>query len=311
MAPPPGVAAEVTRSRRGLGLGAAAYLLWGLFPLYWPLLKPARSLEILAHRFAWSLVVVLVILAVQRRWAWMPVLLRQPRRLALLVAASVIIAGNWATYIYGVNSHQVVETSLGYFINPLVTVVLGVVVLHERLRPVQWVALGIGAVAVVILTLDYGRVPWIALVLAGTFAMYGLIKKVISMDTVQSLTVETAALFVPAVLYLVLIGGGTFRMDAPAHDALLISSGLVTAIPLLLFGAAARRLPLTTIGLLQYLGPVLQFLIGVLVLREPMPAGRLVGFILVWMALCVLTAETLHNRRRQERVPVEMEPAVS
>jgi len=288
----------MSESRRGLGYGVAAYLLWGLFPLFWPLLRPARPLEILAHRFVWSLVFVLVILVIQRRWAWIGILLLRPRRLALLVAAAVLIAVNWGTYIYGVNSGQVVQTSLGYFINPLVTVLLAVIVLRERLRPGQWAALGVGGVAVVLLALGYGRVPWIALILAFSFGTYSLIKKVISMDPVQSLTVETAALVVPAVIYLAVIGGGSFAGGSLAHDALLVSSGVVTAIPLLFFGAAARRLPLRTLGLLQYLGPALQFAFGVLVFHEPMPLSRLAGFALVWTALVILTAEGLAHRRR-------------
>lgn len=298
----------MTDSRRGLGYGAAAYLLWGLFPLFWPLLKPAQPVEILAHRIVWSLLVVLGILAVQRRWRWIAVIVRHPRRLGLLAAAAALIAINWATYIYGVNSGQIVETSLGYFINPLVTVLLGVVALRERLRPIQWAALAIGGAAVLVLALDYGRVPRIALTLAFSFGTYGLIKKVISMDAVQSLTVETAALFVPALGYLVFIGGGTLADSGAGHLALLASAGVVTAIPLLFFGAAARRLPLSTIGLLQYLAPGLQFLLGVAVFGEPMPPSRLVGFALVWVALIVLTAEGLANRARRERPAPELEP---
>jgi len=294
----------VTSSRRGLGYGAAAYLLWGLFPLFWPLLKPAGSLEILAHRVVWSLVVVVVILAVQRRWRWISAILRRPGRLALMGAAAVLIAVNWAVYIYGVNSGQIVETSLGYFINPLVTVLLGVIVLRERLRPVQWAALSIGAAAVLILALDYGRVPWIALTLAFSFGAYGLIKKVVSMDAVQGLTVETAALFVPAVAYLLFIGGGTFGDAGPGHMGLLAAAGLATAIPLLFFGAAARRLPLSTIGLLQYFAPALQFTFGVVVYHEPMPTSRLIGFALVWVALVVLTVDGLANRRGQQPAPL-------
>ena len=300
----------MTHSRRGLAFGVGAYLLWGLFPLFWPLLKPATPLEILAHRIVWSLVVVLAILAVQRRWAWIPALVRRPARLGLLAAAGVLIAINWLTYIYGVNSGQVVESSLGYFINPLVTVALGVAVLGERLRPVQWVALALGGIAVLVLTAGYGRVPWIALVLAGSFGVYGLIKKVLSTDAVQTLTAETAVLFLPALAYLLIIDG-TFAVSAPAHDALLIASGVVTAIPLLLFGAAARRLPLSTLGLLQYLGPALQFVIGVWVFSEPMPLSRLVGFALVWAALVVLTLDGMRNHRRRRRLPAELEPVPS
>ncbi|MGB9377004.1 MAG: EamA family transporter RarD [Mycobacteriales bacterium] len=295
-------------SRRGLAFGAGAYILWGLFPLYWPLLKPAGPLEILAHRFVWSLVVVLIILAIQRRWRWIPALLRRPRRVAMLVLAAVFIAANWWTYIYGVNTGRVVETSLGYFINPLVTVMMGVVLLRERLRRVQWLALGLGAIAVLVLAIDYGRLPWIALVLAFSFASYGLIKKVLSMDAVQSLTAETAVLFLPALGVLLLMGGGTFTLHGPAQDTLLATSGVVTAIPLLLFGASARRLPLSTLGLLQYFGPALQFIIGVGVYHEPMPLSRLLGFALVWAALVMLTVDGLRNGRRRSRTPEALEP---
>ena len=301
----------MTEYRRGLGYAVGAYLMWGVFPLFWPLLKPAGSVEILAHRFVWSLIFVLAILAVQRRWAWVGQLVAQPRRLGLVAVAAMFIAVNWGTYIYGVNTGHVVETSLGYFINPLVTVLLGVVVLAERLRPLQWAAVAIGAAAVPILTVDYGRLPWIALVLAFSFAMYGLIKKVLAMDAVQSLTAETAVLFLPALGYLLLMDGGTFARESIGHDGLLVSSGLVTAVPLLLFGAAARRLPLSTVGLLQYLGPALQFLIGVFVYHEPMPLSRLVGFALVWTALTVLSVDGLRQRRRRDELPAELQPAVS
>lgn len=290
-----------------MALGAAAYLLWGLFPLYWPLLEPAGAVEILAHRVVWSLVVVAAVLVVQRRWRWIGALGR--RRVALLVAAALFIAVNWATYIYGVNTGQVVETSLGYFVNPLVTVGLGVLVLHERLRATQWAAVGIAGVAVVVLTLDYGRPPWIALVLAVSFGLYGLLKKQVGIGAVDSLAVETAVLFAPALAYLVLLAGrgsGTFGAAGSGHALLLVSTGLVTAVPLLFFGAAATRVPLTVIGLLQYLAPVMQFLIGVLLYREPMPASRVAGFALVWLALVLLTADGVAASRRSSRPPLEV-----
>jgi len=291
----------VTEPRRGLACGVAAYLLWGLFPLYWPLLKPAGPLEILANRFVWSLLVVVVILAAQRRWRWIAAVLRRPRRLALLVAAAVLIATNWGVYIYGVNSGHVVETSLGYFINPLVTVLFGVLLLGERLRPLQWTALALGAVAVLVLTVDYGRLPWIALTLAFSFGTYGLLKKVLAMDSVQALAMETAVLVLPALAYLAWLGGGTLPRLGIGHAALLVASGLVTATPLLAFGVAARTLPLATLGLLQYLAPVLQFLFGVFLFGEPMPLPRLAGFALVWAALALATAEGLRHHRQQRQ----------
>lgn len=289
-----------TPSPRGLVYGAGAYFLWGLFPVYWPLLEPASAVEVLAHRVVWSLLFVGVVLAIQRQWAWIRTLGR--RRLALLTVAAVVIAVNWGTYIYGVTNEHVVETSLGYFINPLVTVLLGVLVLGERLRRVQWAALGIASTAVIVLTADYGRPPWIALILAFSFGTYGLIKKSVGIGAVQSLTVETAVLFVPALTYLgwlMAAGESTFGQVSAGHALLLAGTGPVTAIPLLLFGAAARRLPLTVLGLLQYLAPVLQFLFGVLLFHEPMPPARLVGFALVWTALVILTVESVRHRRRQ------------
>jgi chloramphenicol-sensitive protein RarD len=293
--------------RKGVLLGAAAYLLWGLFPLYWPLLEPAGAVEILAHRMVWSLVVVAVVLTARRYWSWIAVLRGEPRRVGLLALASVLIAVNWGTYIWGVNSHHVVETSLGYFINPLVTILFGVLLLHERLRTAQWVAVGLAALAVVVLTVDYGHPPWIALILAFSFASYGLLKKRAGVGALESLTVETATLFVPALAFLVALqlhGTGTFGHGSAGHSLLLAGGGIVTAIPLLCFGAATIRVPLSTMGLLQYLTPVMQFLLGVLLRHEPLPAARLAGFALVWVAILVLGIDAL-RRRAPERVPVD------
>jgi chloramphenicol-sensitive protein RarD len=292
---------RVSEERRGVAFGVAAYLLWGMFPLYWPLLQPATPPEILAHRIVWSLLVVVGLLAVRRNWGWLRGLGR--RRLGLLTLAAVVISVNWATYIHGVNSDHVVETSLGYFINPLVTVLLGVVVLRETLRPVQWGAIGLAALAVVVLTVDYGRPPWIALVLAVSFAAYGLLKKKAGVGALEALTVETAVLVLPALAFIGVLsarGAAAFGASGTGHAALIAGSGVVTAVPLLCFGAAANRVPLSTLGLLQYLAPVLQFLIGVLVFREQMPASRWVGFVLVWTALVVLSADGLRSVRRRQ-----------
>jgi chloramphenicol-sensitive protein RarD len=278
-----------------------------LFPLYWPLLEPAGAVEILAHRIVWSFVAVLILLVVLRSWGWIPQLLRDRRRFGLLAIAAVVITFNWGTYIYGVNTGQVVETSLGYFINPLVTVLLGVVVLGERLRRAQWTAVAIAAVAVGVLTVDYGRVPWIALVLAFSFATYGLLKKKANVGAVESLAVETGVLLLPMSAYLVWLqatGAATFGREGVGHALLLGGSGVVTAIPLLFFGAAAIRVPLTQLGLLQYLAPTLQLAIGVLLYDEPMPAVRLLGFALVWTALIVFTADSLAASRRRHRPPL-------
>jgi chloramphenicol-sensitive protein RarD len=293
----------MSEQRRGLLTGAAAYGIWGLFPLFWPLLEPATPFEILAHRVLWSLVVMGVLVLALGHASSIRALLADARRRRYLALASVVIALNWGGYIWGVNNGHVVETSLGYFINPLVTVFLGVTVLRERLRGLQWAALGVGAAAVVVLTVDYGRPPWIALVLAVSFGVYGLAKKQVAAGAVESLAVETAFLAPLALLYVVWLGttgASTFGTDGAGHAALLATAGLVTAIPLMLFGAAATRMSLVTLGMLQYFAPVLQFALGLLVFDEAMPPGRWVGFGLVWLALVLITAESLLHRRRQQ-----------
>jgi chloramphenicol-sensitive protein RarD len=287
--------------RAGLVYGIAAYGMWGVFPLYFPLLEPAGPLEILAHRMIWSLAVVAVILLGLRRWQWIPELLRQPRRLALLALAATVISVNWGMYIWGVNSGHVVETSLGYFINPLVTIALGVVVLRERLRPAQWAAVGIGLAAVIVLTVGYGRPPWLSLALAFSFGTYGFIKKKVNMGGLESLAAETSIQFLPALGFVLLLsarGDDTFTAHGPGHAALLAAAGLITAVPLICFGAAAIRIPLSTIGLLQYLAPVFQFLLGLVYFHESMPPARWAGFGLVWAALVILTADALRTARR-------------
>ena len=298
---------EVTPERKGVLLGAGAYLLWGLFPLYWPLLEPASALEVLAHRILWSLVVVLVLLGALRGVGRLKAVVADRGRLWRLSLAAVFVAVNWGTYIYGVSSGQVVETSLGYFVNPIVTVLLGVLVLGERLRPVQWTALGVAGGAVVLLTVEAGKPPYIALVLAFTFGTYGLLKKTAGVGAVEGLAIETAVLFPVAALYVLVLGvtgGATFGSEGPLQAGLLALSGVVTAVPLLLFGGAASRVPLTTLGLLQYLAPTIQFLLGVTLFDEPLPAVKLLGFALVWLALAVFTADLLRNHRRTLRLAV-------
>ncbi|MGA4840240.1 EamA family transporter RarD [Streptomyces sp. G45] len=292
---------EAREARTGLLNGFAAYGMWGLVPLFWPLLKPAGAGEILAHRMAWSLVVVAVALLVVRRWAWAGELLRQPRRLGLVALAASVITLNWGVYIWAVNSGHVVEASLGYFINPLVTIAIGVLLLGERLRPVQWAAVGVGLAAVLVLAFGYGRPPWISLCLAFSFATYGLVKKKVNLGGLESLAAETAVQFLPAVAYLVWLGAhgdAAFGTEGAGHAALLAATGLVTAAPLVCFGAAAIRVPLSTLGLLQYLAPVFQFLLGVLYFHEEMPPERWAGFGLVWLALILLTFEAFRAARR-------------
>ncbi|MCC2336719.1 EamA family transporter RarD [Cellulomonas wangsupingiae] len=287
--------------RAGLAAGLAAYALWGALPLYFPLLAPSGPVEIIAHRVVWSLLFCLLLLAVTRTWGAFVTILRDHALLARLTLAAVLLAVNWLVFVHGVTTGHVVDAALGYFINPLVTIGLAVLVLGERLRAVQWVAVGCGALAVVVLTVGYGRLPWIALVLAGSFGTYGLIKSRVGprVTALPGLAAETAVLAPVALGYLVwlhLAGVGTLELDW--HGLALVGTGVLTAVPLLLFNSAARRLPLSTVGLLQYLAPVLQLAIGVLVAGERMPPARWWGFGLVWLALAVLTVDGLRHSRR-------------
>jgi chloramphenicol-sensitive protein RarD len=298
----------VTQQRQGYLFCIGAYVAWGFFPLYFKLLKPAGPLEILAHRVVWSALFVAVLLTVARNWRRIGALTRRPRILLVIGLAAVLIAVNWGTYIYGVNTGRVVETSLGYFITPLISVAFGLAVFGERLRAAQWAALGVGTVAVVVLAVDYGRPPWIALTLAGSFASYGLVKKRLGLPPTDGLFVESAVLALPGIGYLAWLaaaGRSTFT-DSPGHAALLLTSGAVTAVPLLMFAASANRITMTSLGILQYIAPILQFFVGVVIEHEPMPAARLFGFVLVWLALVVFTWDAVRQGRRAAR---EIEPA--
>lgn len=290
----------MTDQRRGLTFGILAYGIWGLFPLYWPLLKPAGAMEILACRMLWSLVTVVLLLVAQRHWKWISRLRREPRKVAKLAGAAALISVNWGTYIWAVNAGHVIDTSLGYFLNPLVTVIFGVVILHERLRPAQWTAVAIGGAAMLELVFGAAHLPWIALVLACSFGTYGLMKKLAAVPAVESMAVESAFQFLPALGYLVFLqANGTAAYGHVAwHVTLLLTlAGAVTLAPLLLFADATNRLPLSTIGLLQFLAPILQLLCGVVVMHETVPASEWVGFAIVWVALVVLTADGLRNAR--------------
>ncbi|MFV0526863.1 MAG: EamA family transporter RarD [Acidimicrobiales bacterium] len=298
---------STTSERRGALFGIASYGLWGLFPLYFALLDAATPVEIVLHRVLWSLVVCVVVVTVLGRWDAVRAL-GSARVVAPLATAAVVLALNWGVYVYSVGVGQVTQASLGYYINPLVTVVAGVVVLGERLRPAQWAAVAFGAAAVLALTVAYGAVPWISLCLAASFGTYGLIKKKVGVElpALVSLTGETLALAPVAAVGLLVLeatGRGHFGVDAPWTGLLLVASGAVTAAPLLLFAGAARRLPLATMGLLQYLTPTLQLLVAVLVLGETMPASRWIGFGLVWVALVVLSIDGLRAGRRPIPTP--------
>lgn len=302
---------EEQENRRGLAYATSAYLLWGLFPIYFPLLEPASSMEILGHRIVWSLVAVGLLLALTVGFGAFRAMLRDRRRTLLIVAAALLVAVNWFVFIYAVTTDHVIEAALGYFINPLVSAAFGIAFFGERLRRWQVAAFGLALVAVIVLTLDYGRLPWIALTLAFSFGTYGLVKKLAGVGAAEGLALETLVLLVPALAYLgalELQGGGEFAHASVGHTLLLVSSGPVTMLPLLLFSAAVTRIPLTVIGMLQYLGPVLQFLIGLFVVGEAMPTSRWIGFGLVWAALVILSVEGVRfaQRERAELVP---EPA--
>lgn len=283
-------------------MGLGAYSIWGLFPAFFPLLAPTGPTEILAHRMVWTLVLMLGVLVLTGRLHTLRGL--PPRTWAMAGAAAVLISVNWGVYIYAVNSGKVVEAALGYFINPLVSVLLAVLVLRERLRRWQLVALGVAAVAVAALTIDYGRPPWLALTLAASFGLYGLIKKTVPLDPRASLTAEGLVVVPFALAWLVWLqvqGAGTAIPLGTGHTLLLLAAGPLTAVPLLLFGGAAQRVPLATLGLLQYLTPVLQFIWGVAVVHENMPSSRWLGFGLVWAALVVFTVDAVRNARSSRR----------
>ncbi len=287
--------------------GVAAYSLWGVFPLVFHQLRSVGAGEILAHRVIWSFVVVTALLFLLRDRHWFAAVRDRPGALPRLAAAGALIAVNWLVYIWAVNHDHVVEAALGYYVNPLITVALGVVVLGEHLRRLQVVALGFGAAAVVVLTVAYGRVPWIAIVLACSFAGYGFLKKAVTVPAATSLAVETAVLLPFALVGVAVLhagGNAAFTSGSVGRDVLLVSLGVVTAVPLLLFGTAAQRIPLSMLGLLQYLTPTLQLVCGVVVLGEAMPPERLAGFALVWVALAVLAADALGAARRSVESPL-------
>lgn len=288
--------------RKGLAAAVFAFLTWGVFPLYWALLKHVPAFEIVAHRIVWCAVFVVAWLCWKDGPGWLFRALRQRHAAWMLLASSLLISFNWGLYIWGVNSGHVVETSLGYFINPLVNVLLGVAVLGERLRRAQWIAVGLAAAGVLWLSLQQDRPPWIALGLAGSFALYGLIRKKVAVESVPGLGVESVLLFLPAAAWLWMAeqgGGGAIFHGDWATDALLITGGLLTALPLVAFAYGARRIPLSMLGLLQYIGPSIQFLLGVFVFGEHFGLVQAVGFGLIWAALAVYAAEGLQMQRRR------------
>lgn len=312
--PPPEGTAAAAEAGKGTAYGLLAYGLWGVFPLYFVALAPAPALEVLAHRILWSLVLCVAILALAGRARWVLQIFTDRRLLVPMSAAGLLIGLNWTIYIVAVMSGHVTEAAMGYFLNPLLTVALGVLVLRERLRAGQWVAVGLGFIAGVYLTIDYGSVPWISLSLALCFAGYGLIKKQVGrrVSALDSLTGETLLMgpfAVALLIWLAMTGQQTFVGEGAGHTALLLSAGVATTVPLLLFAAAATRVTLVTVGLLQFINPVMQLLVGVLILGEVVPTSRWVGFALVWVALLVLTVDSLVSTGRSRRLARSAEGA--
>lgn len=285
---------------KGVWYAFSAYLLWGILPVYLKSLDRVPSVQILGHRIVWSVLLLVVIVSWQRQWKQIGKIFRAPRVMIILVLAASLLSINWLVYIWGVNSDFVVETSLGYFINPLVSVFLGMLFLRERLRTWQWLPLGLATGGVVYLTWSYGRLPWIALALAFTFGTYGLLKKIAPVSALQGLMVETTILFIPAILYLIFVefqGNGAFGHSGWSLTFLLSLAGVTTTVPLLLFASGARLIPLSMLGILQYIAPTAQFLLGVLLYREPFGLNQLIGFGLIWLALIVFTFENFLNKR--------------
>jgi chloramphenicol-sensitive protein RarD len=289
----------LSKNKLGLLFGVSAYSLWGAFPLYWPLLEPANPLEIVSHRAVWTLVFCFIVLAATKALKSTLVTLKRPTVAAKLFLSSLLISINWLVYIWATNNEHVVEASLGYYINPLIIIGFGVIFLKEKMRPLQWAAVSIATLGVLVLTFDYGRLPWIALALAVSWGSYGLIKKQLGLGALEGLAIET---FISSFFYLAYLiylgdqGTGQFGQSW-GLTALLISAGAVTAIPLLLFNGSTNRLPFTTIGLLQYITPTLQFSIGVWVLNEDMPTARWIGFLIIWAALVALAIDLIKSSR--------------
>ncbi|MDR6690206.1 chloramphenicol-sensitive protein RarD [Microbacterium sp. 1154] len=303
----PAPSAPTGGSTRGALYALGAYLLWGVLPIYFLQLKPTGPFEVVAWRIILAFVFCLLLLTVLRMWRPFLAIVRQPRLMGLTALAGVLIYINWQTYLYGALTNHVIETSLGYFINPIVTVLLGVIVLRERLRIVPWIAIGLAVVAVAVIVIGYGAFPWIALTLAFSFGFYGLVKKQIgpAVDAVSGLTLESLWLLPVAAIQLAFVAnltGITLGTAGTLHTVLLLLAGAVTAVPLLLFASGARRVPLTVIGLLQFVAPIIQFAIGVWVLHEPMTLERWIGFALVWVALSILTVDSLVSTRRRSAV---------
>jgi len=288
----------------GIWYALGAYVLWGLFPIYWKWLHDVPAIQVIGHRIGWSFILLMIVIIVSGQWKKLRSTLTR-RVLGIYLIAGILLTFNWLIYVWGVNTEHVVETSLGYFINPLFSVLLGMVFLKERLRPLQWLPIGLAAMGVIYLTWTYGSLPWIALSLTFTFGFYGLVKKLSPLGSLYGLTLETGLVFLPAFGYLVFVeatGQGAFGHIGLAPDLLLVGAGAVTTIPLLMFASAARRIPLTMVGIMQYIAPTLQFLLGVLLYKEPFTRTNLIGFSLVWVALIVFWVESVLAHREKKTI---------
>ncbi len=295
---------------KGAWMGLGAYLMWGIFPIYFKLLRDVPETQILAHRILWSFILLISFVLIKKEWTGFWAVVTGRRLIATFLVASILLAVNWLVYIWAVNAGYILEASLGYFINPLVSVILGVLFLHERLRPMQWAPVGIAAAGVSYLTISYGQPPWIALALAFTFGLYGLVKKKSPLGSFYGLTLETGLLFIPALVYLAIVqvlGTSAIGHSNLLTHILLLGAGVITSVPLLLFGAAARSIPLTMLGILQYVAPTAQFLIGVLVYHEPFTKDRLIGFAMIWVALALFWTEGMLQRRKINKIQVGVE----
>ena len=292
---------------KGIWYGIGAYVLWGFFPIYWKVLHEVPSLQVIGHRILWSFIVLTCVLLVTKQWRDFWSAASQPKIIGMYAAAGVLLSINWLIYVWGVNAGFIVETSLGYFINPLLSVLMGVIFLRERLRLAQWIPVGLAALGVAYLTYVYGYLPWIALSLALSFGLYGLIKKLAPLGSLYGLTLETAMVFPFALMYLLYVeaaGSAAFLHDGARIDVFLAGAGIVTAVPLLLFASAAKQIPLTMVGILQYIAPTIQFFIGIFIYKEPFDHSHLIGFGIVWAALVIFWVENFIAHR----IPVEPVP---
>ncbi|MEI7848427.1 MAG: EamA family transporter RarD [Chloroflexota bacterium] len=292
---------------KGLLYALGAYIAWGLFPIYWKWLHQVDAVQLIGHRISWAFIILIIFVIFTRQFSALKKAALNRRVLTIYLVAAILIAINWLVYVWAVNSNFIIETSLGYFINPLISVLLGVIILHEKLRPFQWVPVILAASGVIFLTIAYGRLPWIALTLAFSFGTYGLVKKISPLGSLYGLTIETGLLFVPAMIYLLYIdrnGTGVFLHQDLNTNLLLIGAGVITTIPLLMFASAAQRIPLSMVGIMQYIAPTIQFFLGVLLYKEPFDKIHFIGFGIVWVALLIFIVEGFLARKNPILEPI-------